>query len=230
MGATAGINGDLWLSTSPSTALGSPEACTDSGDHQNYYASVHEAWDPTQAFTVQDSPDGTTWSTVSASNYTVWWPVGAIVFTAVQSNTHVRISAGNYFALSALDGAHKWAGQFKAASKDTTPFQSSGGWGQNTATTKQTTFSADCFRNDARVLQEMITGVGATNISNGLVLCQLWWDEANGKRWQFYARPTEVDQTVAANDVNRQTVKFQSSGPCYIVTSNTFSITSVKQL
>jgi hypothetical protein len=33
MSAYAGISGDVWLSTSPPTALGSPENATDSGDH-----------------------------------------------------------------------------------------------------------------------------------------------------------------------------------------------------
>jgi hypothetical protein len=208
-----------------------PEACTDSGDHQNYYTSVHQAWDPTKPITVQNSPDGTTWSTVAASNYTVWWPVGAIVFNSVQTNTHVRILAGNVFTLSALDGAHKWSAQFKAMTKDSTAFQASGGWGSNTATVKQATFSADCYRDDARVLQEMITDpMTATNISKGLVLCQLWWDETNGKRWQMYCLPTEVDQTIVATDINKQTVKFINVGPAYIVYSNTFSTTNVKQL
>lgn len=230
MSALAGINGDLWLSTSPSTALGSPEACTDSGDHQHYYASVHQAWDSTQSFVVQNSPDGSTWTTVSASNYVVWWPVGAIIFTAVQTNTHVRIQTGNYFALSALDGAHMWKAQYKAGTKDTTPFQASGGWAVNTATIKQASFNADCFRDDARVLKEMITGTGSINISGGIVLCQLWFNEAGGQRWQFYGLPTGVAQTDAANDVEKQTINFQVTGPLYLVTSNTFSTTTVIQM
>ena len=230
MSALAGINGDLWLSKNPSTALGSPESCTDSGDHQHYFASVHQSWDQTQTFTVQNSPDGSTWTNVPAANYIVYWPVGEIIFTAVQTNTHVRISVGSYFTLTALDGAHAWKAQYKGMTKDVTPFQASGGWAVYAATLKSTTFSVDAFRYDARVLQEMITGIGATNISNGIVACQLWFNEASGQRWQFYALPTGITENIVVNDIDKQSVNFIASGPIYLVTSNTFSTTTVIQM
>jgi hypothetical protein len=232
MSAIAGISGDVWLSTSPSTALSSPESCTDSGDHTHYFASVHQAWDQVQGITVQCSPNNSTgWATVT--DYVFYWPVGEIVFNTarvVGTNNYVRINAGNYFTLSALDGAHAWKMQFKGQTKDVTPFQASGGWAQYLGTIKNMTFSVDCFRYDARVLQEMVTGTGSTNISNGIILCQLWFNEAGGQRWQFYGLPTGIDETVAANDVDKQTVKIQSTGPVYLVTSNTFSPTTVTQM
>lgn len=224
----------MWLSTSPSTALGSPETASDSGDHITYYAATHQAWDQAQTFTVQCSPNGSTgWATVT--DYVMWWPVGTIVFNSARvpgTNNFVRISAGNYFTLSALSGAHAWKAQAKAATKDTTPFQASGGWAQYTATIKSQTFSVDCFSQDARILNEMISpgAVGNINISNGIILCQLWWNEAGGQRFQFYALPTSVSQTVAANDVDKQSVNFSASGPIYRVTSNTFSTTAVIQM
>lgn len=232
MSAIAGINGDVWLSTSPSTALGSPESATDSGDHIHYFTATHQAWDQTQTFTVQCSPNGSSgWATVT--DYVFYWPVGEIVFNTargVGTNNFVRINAGSYFTLSALGGAHAWKGTFKAATKDVTPFQSSGHWQQNLTTIKSMTFSVDCFSQDARILNEMITsGVSKINISGGIIVCQLWWDETNGKRWQFFGLPTQQDTTIAANDVDKQTVQMTADGPLYLVTSNTFSTTSVKQ-
>ncbi|MGA8765249.1 MAG: hypothetical protein WB562_20445 [Candidatus Sulfotelmatobacter sp.] len=230
MSAYAGVNGDVWLSTSPPTALGSPESCTDTGDHIHYFSNVHQAWDPTQTLTVQNSPNGSTgWATVT--DYVFYWPVGEIVFNSARvpgTNNFVRINAGSYFTLSALSGAHAWKGQFKGAVKDVTPFQASGSWTQNLATLKSLTFSVDCFNQDARILNEMISsGMSQINISGGIILCQLWWNEAGGARYQFYALPTQVQQTVATNDVDKQSVTFAATGPVYQVTSNTFSTTTV---
>ncbi len=208
MSAIAGINGDVWTSTSPPTALGSPESCTDSGDHIHYFTATHQTWDPTQTFTVQNSPNGSSgWATVT--DYIMYWPVGEIVFnTAIVpgTNNFTRINAGSYFTMTALDGSHAWKMQMKGQTKDVTPFQASGNWAINLATIKNMTFSVDCFRYDARILNEMVTGVGATNISGGIISCQLWWDEANGKRWQFYAFPTSIMDTIVSNDVDKQSV------------------------
>jgi hypothetical protein len=232
MGAIAGINGDVWMSISPPTALGSPESATDSGDHIHYFAAIHQAWDQTQTFTVQCSPNGSSgWATVT--DYVFYWPVGEVVFNTARvpgTNNFVRINAGSYFTLSALSGAHMWKMSAKAVTKDVTPFQSSGHWQQNLTTIKSMTFSVDCFSQDARILNEMITsGMSKINISGGIIVCQLWWDETNGKRWQFFGIPTQQDTTIAANDVDKQTVQMTADGALYLVTSNTFTITSVKQ-
>lgn len=233
MSALAGISGDVWLSTSPSTALVSPETFTDSSDHIHYFYSTHQAWDWTQTFTVQCSPNGTSgWSTVT--DYVMYWPVGEIVFNTARvpgTNNYVRVSAGNYFSLSQLAGGHTWKANPKATVKDSTPFGSSGGWAQYTATVKSQTFSVDCYNQDARILSEMITsGIGDINISNGIILCQLYWNEAGGQRFQFYALPSQISQTVAANDINKQSINFTAVGPLYQVMSNSFSPTTVIQM
>ena len=232
MSAIAGINGDVWTSISPPTALGSPESCTDTGDHIHYFTATHQAWDPTQTLVVQNSPNGTTgWATVT--DYTFYWPVGEVVFNTARvpgTNNFTRINTGSYFSLSALDGAHAWKMSMKGMTKDVTPFQASGSWAQNLSTIKNMTFSVDCFRYDGRILSEMITsGVSQINISGGIILCQLWFNEAGGDRWQFYAFPTGISETVVANDVDKQSITFQSTGPAYFITSNTFSTTTVIQ-
>jgi hypothetical protein len=230
MGSVAGVNGDVELSTSPSTALGSAETCTDTGDHIHYVASVHQAFDPTQSLTVQDG-DGTTWNTVT--DYHVYWPLGMIIFNTARTvgvNDHVHISVGHYFTFSQLSGAHAWKASAKADTKDCTPFQAPQNFATYTATDKSMTFSVDCFSQDARVLNEMIKGTGATNISGGIVLCKLYWDKTNGRRFQFYALPTGVNTQVMASDLNKQSVNFQATGPVYEVLSNTFNATNVKRM
>jgi hypothetical protein len=223
--ALAGINGDVWVSTSPPTALGSPETFNDSGDHIHYFASTHQAWDPTQTLVVQNSPNGSTgWTTVT--DYAFYWPVGEIVFNTARTpgtNNFTRVFTGSYFGLAALSGAHAWKSSGKANTKDVTPFQATGSWAVNATTYKSYTFSVDCFRQDGQILTEM----GTTNVSGGIILCQLWWDETNGRRYQFYALPTGINQTVAANDIDKQSINMTATGPVYLVTSNTFSITTV---
>lgn len=235
MSALAGINGDVWTSTSPPTALGSPESCTDTGDHIHYFSSVHQAWDPTQTLVVQNSANGTTgWATVT--DYVFYPAVGEIVFNTVRSNTFTRISTGSYYAtgsnLTALDGAHAWKASYKGMTKDVTPFQAAGGWAVNLGITKSMTFSVDCYRQDARILNEMITTGGGTviNISGGIIFVQLWFNEAGGGRWQFYALPTGITQNVVAQDVDKQSVNFIATGGLNYITSNTFSTTTVVQM
>ena len=217
----AGINGDVWLSTSPPTALGSPESCTDFGDHTHYYASAHAAWDPTKTLTVQKSTDsGSTWNTVT--NYVFWYPLGIITFASANgSGDLIRISAGSYFVLSALAGAHSWKATGKADTKETTGFQATGGWATYIATVKSLTATISCYSVDARVLNEMAGG--GLNTSNGIVLCQLWANETTGLRWQFYALPTQTAATVDVTDVEKQDVSFQNVGPVFLLTSNTYS-------
>lgn len=231
MGAYSGLNGDVWLSTSPPTALGSPENATDSGNHITYYLT-HQAWDWSKTLTVQCSPNGTTgWATVT--DYTFWYPVGAIVFNSartVGTNNFVRVLTGSYFTLSQLTGAHAWKASAKANTKDCTPFQASGNFATYTATTKQATFSVECYSQDARILNEMIVGLGNINTSGGIVVAQLFWDKSGGKRYQFFALPTGIDTTVASNDIDKQSVKMSADGPIYTVTSNTFSTTAVKRM
>jgi hypothetical protein len=231
MSAYSGLSGDVWLSTSPPTALSAPESATDSGDHTTYFTDTHQAWDSTKTLTVQTSPDGSTWTTVT--DYTFWWPVGAIVFDSARTvgvDDHVQVSAGSYFTLSQLSGAHSWKANAKANTKDCTPFQASGNFATYTATTKQATFSVECYSQDARILNEMIVGIGNINTSGGIVVCQLYWDKSGGKRYQFFALPTGIDTTVASNDIDKQSVKMSADGPVYEVLSNTFSTTTVKQM
>lgn len=232
MSAISGVNGDIWTSISPPTALASPETANDSGDHIHYFAATHQAWDQTQSFVVQNSPNGSTgWTTVT--DYQMFWPVGEIVFNSARvpgTNNFTRISAGSWFSLSALDGAHAWKMSAKGQTKDVTPFQASGAWAQNLGTIKSATWSVDCYRYDDRILKEMITsGVSQINISGGIIMCQLWFNESGGARWQFYALPTGITDTIVATDVDKQSVNFTATGPVYLVTSNTFSTTTVTQ-
>lgn len=189
----------------------------------------HQGWDPTKGITVQTSANGTSgWTTDVSGDYTFNWPVGEIVFTTartVGTNNYVRVSQGSFFTFSALDGPHMWKANLKANTKDVTPFQAAGSWAVNVGTVKGLSWSVDCYRDDARVLSEM----GVLNTSGGIILCQLWFNETGGMRWQFYALTTGIQQVDDAQDVEKQTLNFIASGAVYFITSNSFSTTTVTQ-
>jgi len=222
---TVGANNSLsW------TNAGSPTIWIEIGVAMNGSAGAggnHQAWDPTKGITVQTSANGTSgWATVT--DYTFLWPVGEIVFNTarvVGTNNYVRVSQGSFFTLSALDGPHMWKANLKGIPKDVTPFQAVGSWAVNIGTTKSLSWNVDCYRDDARILTEM----GATNTSGGIILCQLWFNEAGGMRWQFYALTTGIQQTDAAMDVEKQALTFIASGAVYFITSTNFSTTNVVQ-
>lgn len=202
MGILSGINSDVWVSVSPSVALGAPESCTDSGDHIHYTASVHFAWDKRATFTVQNSPNGTTgWVTVT--DYTVQWAYGGITFNTarvVSTNNFTRISVGNYFTVTQLDGCNKWSIALKGELIKTTPFQATGSWEVNTNTIKSWTGTVDAWRTDDRLIQEITAG--------NLVVVQLFINKTSNQRWQGYAMITDVMASSDSTAINTQQIKF----------------------
>ncbi len=205
-----GIDSDVWVTSTPSTSVGgTPESCTDTGDHTVYQAATHTAWDRTKTFTVQCSPNGSTgWATVT--DYTMAWPLGKITFdTARQVGTdnYVRISAGYYFNLTQLDEAHTWSLSEKANIQDTTPFQASGGFKRKTVTTKEATGNFDTFRTDDALF---------TELGNPVVIW-LYIDKSAGIAKAFFGYITGVEPKGSSSAVLEQTATFEASGPVYFV-------------
>lgn len=205
------VGGDVWMTANPSIALGSPESCTDSGDHTTYSASVHQFWDWTQTLTVQNSPNGSTgWVTVT--DYTFQYAAGKIVFNTarvVSTNNFTRISAGNYFTATQVDASHSYSVQVQQMVKETTPFQASGGWQQNTGTLLKASGKIMTYRNDNRFFTEL----------GNLNVIQLYLDKANNIRWQFFALIQSPSTTADVQSIEDQTVTFASVRDVYFLTS-----------
>ena len=209
----AGYTGDLWMSVSPSIALGSAESMTDSGDHTTYNASVHSAWDWNQSLVIQTSPDGSTWTTDSSGDYQFIYPIGRIVFATARTvgvNNHVQISSGYYFTVTQLDGSFNWQNTVKIATEKTPQFQN-GGWDYNSPTLGNGTVKVKTYRTDNRVLLEME--------GNNLVVLQLFTDKANNKRWVGYALINGLDIPTDASKVMQQNPSFTWQGMPYYLTS-----------
>jgi hypothetical protein len=206
----AGVSSDIWCTATPSVTA-TNESCTDSGDHTTYTASVHTFWDWTQTFTVQNSPNGSTgWTTVT--DYTFQWATGKLIFNTarvVSTNNFTRISTGNYFTATQLDGSHIWTLTIKQAVKDTTCFQAASAWQNNTPTIKSATAKVSTFRNDDRVSKEL----------GNLLAVQLFVDKTNNIRWQFYALAVGSVPKIDANNVETQDLDFTSVRDIYLLTS-----------
>lgn len=206
-----GVGSDVWTTSTPSIPLVSPEACTDSGDHAIYIANTHVFWDWTQPFAVECSPNGTTsWSAVT--DYEVWWAAGRIKFNTARTtgvNDHVRIATGSYFPATQLDMSHTWSLNTKGNSKDTTPFQAPGAWGQSTATTKEGSGKIDTYRNDDRLPKEL----------NNLLGIQLFVDKAANSRFQFFARQAGGDIKSPATGVQDESFNFTVVRDVYFLPS-----------
>lgn len=112
MGTIAGYVGAIYITTNASSVAMTNEAMTDSGDHTTYNVTnaAHRYWDDTAVPTVQTSPDGVTWTTQSATLYTVRYVGGKIIWNSPQaSGTQVRLSTGGkYFAYTTFAQGNSW--------------------------------------------------------------------------------------------------------------------------
>jgi hypothetical protein len=124
MSAIAGYNTTLKI-TNPTPLTMTSEAMTDSGDHTTFRVTNANKvyWDDTAAFTVETSPDGTTWSTASAGTYTIQYVGGIITFTsAVTGGTPSCRVSGSYFAWAYLGNADSCDIQTQVDMKDITTY------------------------------------------------------------------------------------------------------------
>ncbi|SRR5579884_1491037 len=129
MSAMAGVQGDVLIVSLPSVTM-TDEAFTDSGDHKTYNITnqAHRYLDRSAVFVVQTSPDGTTWSTVSSSTYTLRALTAQIVFgSANASGTQVRIHSGKYYVYASVGGTSDWDAQMTRNMADVTTHKGPGG-------------------------------------------------------------------------------------------------------
>lgn len=148
MTALTGTQADLYMASGTSVTFTS-EVMTDSGDHQTYKVATgntaHRYWDDQSALTIQTSPDGTTWTTVT-TNFTVRYVGGVVTFTTVDATRQVRAS-GKYLPISQIGQAYDWELSPTVNILDTSTF-GNGGWktkqaGLHDATAKASRYFLD---------------------------------------------------------------------------------------
>lgn len=124
MTALAGYLTNIYLTATTPIAF-TDLALTDSGDHINFQAAnnaTQRYWDPDVVITVQTSPDGTTWTTIT--NYIARFCGGKITLPSALSGAtpSVRVS-GSYLPTSFLGNAKSIDLKIQEDIVDTTTFQ-----------------------------------------------------------------------------------------------------------
>lgn len=127
MAATAGYRGFVLGPTgNPVAFTNSP--MSDTGTTRITYRindTTLRYWDRNAPVTVQTSPDGVTWTTVT--DYTVQHPGGIVVFnTARAAGTQVRVSASAY-PMAEIAGCTGWSADFEVDSADNTQLNTPNG-------------------------------------------------------------------------------------------------------
>lgn len=131
MSAVAGVFGDILITSPPSVSLPANYVLTDAGDHKTFNnpTGSQRYWDDTAVPTVQTSPDGTTWTTVT-SGFTIRYVNGQILFTnAITGATpSVRISTGGkYFPYASIGNTTDWTANPAVKAVDATTHKGVGG-------------------------------------------------------------------------------------------------------
>lgn len=128
MGAIPGYKANIYVSGGASTPL-SPIAMTDSGDHMTFTVtnSAHKYLDPGVPVTVQTSPDGVTWTSVT-TGFNLRYCGGVIQFTNPVSGAtpSVQLLNGAYFAVSLAGQAKTVEIQTPVDVLDVSAFESNG--------------------------------------------------------------------------------------------------------
>lgn len=200
----AGLDSDVWVSSSTSTNLASPETCdnTDSGAWLEWRAHTHFYWDKHYTLTIQSSADGNTgWADVSSTLYTFRYVGGVITFAEAPANHFIRISVGHYFTSAKVDEASSWALDLKADSVDTSIFQGDA-WGRSTGTNKTATGSFGTFLTD---------DVLADELANYIFII-LYTDKSANARWELAGYLTGLALKSSMAGVITQEATFAADG------------------
>lgn len=209
MAFIAGYNAAVYISSNASSlALPSNDVLTDSGDQTTYFeaTAAHRYWDDSAAPTVQTSPDGVTWTTQSATLYTVQYVGGKIIFNSAQAaGTQCRISTGGkYFAYTTFAQGTSWELDGSADMVETSVF--GGGRGKKYLPTLFTgKFSLKTFYIDQTFF---------TNITTGFRF--IFSGSVDGtKRYESYSYLTADKISVPVGGVVGEDVEFQVTGAWY---------------
>ena len=155
MAPIPGFKASVYVSSGASIAF-TQAPCTDSGDHTKFQitSSTYRYVDPLTALTIQTSPDGVTWTTIT-SGYTFFFCGGIIVLSSALSGStpSVRIS-GAYYVVSQAMQAKTIEIQPTIGILDATTF-ASGGWKVKIASLGDVVYKLGQFQVDNFYLSQL---------------------------------------------------------------------------
>lgn len=176
--------------------------------------SAKRYWDDTASFTVQTSPDGVTWTTVTVG-FSLQYVGGKVIFGSAQaSGTQVRVS-GKYKVYVAVINATAWGYDVEREEKESTVM--------TTTTTPalwktwQMGLLGGTFKMSDWLADNTYQSLLSQDIS---MIASMIFDASTGiPRLECKGYLNKDSMTAALNDLEKEELQFRISGPVYIVTS-----------
>lgn len=156
---------------------------------------------------------GTTWTTVSATTYTIQYVGGKVIFGSTLTGTPVcRVHSGAYFAYSAMADAMKAEASYEADMLDSTTFTT------NTTPTQWRTYIPSLTKASFKLTKWHVDSTFQTAITNGTkYVLSLLPDVTGTNRMEAFAY-TKADGIKAAMDaIVSEDLEFNVTGQFYIV-------------
>lgn len=203
MAGLPGYGGAVYLAAQTSTSL-TNEACTNSGDDTTYQVTngAKRLLDDSATTTVQLNPLGVgAWGVVT--NYTIDYATGRVTFDAANNPADtIRFSTAKYFTATEAARAKEWTLDIERAVEDDTEFGSS--WETSLATLGKASGSVKLNWSAGNLAQIAST--------TPRFVIQLFVDEANTKRYQFYALLSKDGVSANVKSLVEEELAFQSAG------------------
>lgn len=142
--------------------------------------------------------------TVISSGFEIEYAGGVIVFTTPLTDTDVITVSGKYFNIVQCATFFNWKLDIQQDLKETTTF-ASGGWKEQTPTTKSWSASADGYWADGS-----FGGLMGVNI-----IMSLFVDSSSNKRYEGYLYLKKNSISDAVDDVVKESVDIEGTGQIY---------------
>lgn len=205
MAAIQGYLGAVYVKTGASAAFTNQATTNVGGDLKTYEITdtTKRYWDTRQPVTVQTSPDGITWTTVT-TGFKIEYPGGRVVFnTAQAAGTQVRVSASAY-TVSSIAAMFNWQMDIERDTEDTPTFGSA--WNDVTPLIPKASGSCEWYWADGQFFSRM---------GDSEMVFALYTNSTNKYRYEFYGTFTKSASKTPVDGVVTESLDFQSSGPIY---------------
>lgn len=130
MAALGGVEGDILITSLPSVTITNDVLSNPLNDKKTYVegTAAHRYWDPNHTLTVQTTPDGVTWTTVT-TGFTIQYVNGTITFAVALTggSPGCRLSTVNYFPYASIGNTTQWTWAGTKTMIDSTTHKGVGG-------------------------------------------------------------------------------------------------------
>lgn len=211
--ATNAISGKIaafYKQSGTATAM-TDEACTDSGDHKNYYitSATKRYIDPDTTVVVEKQTDGEGEFATVSSGYTIQYLGGYVVFDEANGADDVIQVTGKYLPTTQLVGAFNWSLSVEVDMHEVTDFADSG---HKNYIAGNKGWTGEC---EMYWIADTETGVASNELSSDLgdrLVCVFYVDDTNDYRYEGFGRITNINPSASVGDIISQSISIQGTG------------------